>query len=271
MKHEIGSMSDRLLEDGCGPGIIDHGHRPGFVGRLRQAGNMLKLEDHRSRTFEIEQRRTGKSRFDSLRIGAVDIFDFDTETGQQLLEKAIGIAVAVADRDHVIAGFHNRKHGRADRRHAAGKAAGGLGPFERGDAALEIIDRGIADARVNIAAGAPREGLLHRSVVRECEQRRLVNRADDRIVNVLLIVAENQGGSLDRDIGGLSDAGFVFHRRTSRSSFIRLMELPPLFAASALWARRGVCQYAKRGTIGAKTAASQNERRRPPCVSASLA
>src|SRR6476620_6548960 len=79
VKHEIGSMSDRLLEDGCGPGIIDHGHRTDFVGRLRQAANMLKLEDHRSRTFEIEQRRTGKSRFDSLRIGAVDIIDFHTE------------------------------------------------------------------------------------------------------------------------------------------------------------------------------------------------
>src|SRR6476659_9867070 len=108
VKYEIGSVSDRLLEDGCGPGIIDHGYRTDFVGRLRQAANMLKLEDHRSRTFEIEQRRTGNIRFDGLRFGVFDIITSDTETGQQLLEKAIGIAVAVADRDHAIAGLHNR-------------------------------------------------------------------------------------------------------------------------------------------------------------------
>src|SRR5437879_4953551 len=114
------------------------------------------------------------------------------------------------DKD-AVARLDDGEDGGADRRHSAGEAACSFGSLKLGDTALEIVNRRIADARVDVSAGVPGKGLFHRAVVREGKERGLIDWAYDGVVDVLGIIAEDERSRLDRRVRRFRNARLTVH------------------------------------------------------------
>ena len=180
MQHQVDAMRDRFLEHRRRPGIIDGGDDTLLLGQPRQMRDVLQLEHHRGRAFQVEQLGAGKCRRDRIRVGTVDVVDLDVEPRQQPLEQPIGIAIAIAHRHDALARTDKGKHRGADRRHATGKAARGFSALKCGHARLELHHRRIVATRIDRLLSFAGKGIGHLRVVGEGEQRGLVDRRHHR-------------------------------------------------------------------------------------------
>ncbi len=174
--HEIHSQRDRPLEYRCGPGIIDDRQRPVAACQGRQGADVVGLHGPAGRAFEVQQFCAGKSRLDSLKIGAVDVIHCDFKLLEQRLEKTISIRIDVTYADHPILRLDKGEHGAGDGRHAAGEADGVFGFLQLRHLAFEHRHRRISGARIDIARAFSREGVRHFREAVEGKQRGLRDR-----------------------------------------------------------------------------------------------
>ena len=103
MHHEVDAMRERLLKDRAGPGVVGDRHGALAPCRRGQAGEILGLEHHAGRVFEIQHLGARQGLLDRAGVAAVDEVDLDVEARQQGDEQPVGVRVAVAHADHAIA------------------------------------------------------------------------------------------------------------------------------------------------------------------------
>jgi hypothetical protein len=100
------------------------------------------------KTSFVVGRIAARKAFDGV---LVDKAGIDAEARQDVAEQLLRRAEDAARGDDVLARFHQGHYGAQDRRHAGGGGNAGLGAFERRQPLLHRGDRGIGEARVNVA------------------------------------------------------------------------------------------------------------------------
>lgn len=111
--------------------------------KARRSANrdqILKLEHHRGRAFEIGEFCARQGGNQAFGIRAIDIIDENTEALQHFFEKPESIAIDMPDGDDPIAWIDEGENGRGNRAHATGKRPRGLCAFHLGDPVLENLD-----------------------------------------------------------------------------------------------------------------------------------
>ena len=91
----------------------------------------------------------------SLVIGQIDKGSGHPKFGEVILKQQYGIAEHAPRTDHMIAGFEQTEADRRNRRHAGCHRDAALTAFQCRQPMLEGTNRGIGEARVNIAGFFP--------------------------------------------------------------------------------------------------------------------
>ena len=145
-------MPDRLAQVGRRHGVVDHERNARLV---RDPGDRLEIADHAVRVRgALDEDRLGPLAQRLLELGGpgrIDEAHPPAELGKSLAELRDRAAIELARRDDLVARLHQVEQrdelgGVAARDRACRRAA-----LERCDALLEHRDRGVGDARVDVA------------------------------------------------------------------------------------------------------------------------
>ena len=163
---EVGAVGERALHERSEEGVVDADQRPaalaaadvvGDGGEQRGVGDGGGRVRRRLRPDEADgpggDRLIG-GRLDRLAIGAVgEAEGADAEARQFLVHEGIGAAVDRPTMHERVAGRQLRQQHGGDRRHAGGEGGRCFGAVEGGEARLDHVEIGVAEAAVDVAAG----------------------------------------------------------------------------------------------------------------------
>ena len=194
MHDDIRAERDRLLQRGREEGVVDDRARAGRMRGFDREAQVGDAQQRIGRRFDPHQRGLAlQRRGQRARIRKIGEHEFEMALARECIEQTPTAAVRVVRGDQHVARLQVRVEHERDRRHARGRDHGTRAAFEFGERVGEQVARGIAAARVVVAAFVVEAG--------EAEVRREHQRRHDGAVGFIAVDARTH-----RDGTGMHDA-----------------------------------------------------------------
>ena len=151
MDHHIRTQRNRLLKIGGHESIVDNQFDLFRAADTPNGGKVAQGHQRIGWSLHIDHARAlAQGAFDVLRIGGINVGEFDTIPGEDLIEESRNPTVEIVPADDVISSLVHSAQS-IDRCHTAAENPRSDAPFERGKICFQAIARWIRAARVVVS------------------------------------------------------------------------------------------------------------------------